>query len=304
MTMEANSRPPFGRESAQGSLGKTVVVVSENLVALVVMFWIAALTLVVAFTSLYVADWMREPAARLDAVAGDRQVTLNWRARGAGFADVVGWEYRQRVGAKAWGAWRAIPGGANAREHVVEGLINAWAYTFSVHAVRMSGKTSAGSNLAAATPSGIKERLTEIRNLLIDRDSVRDFCHDEPEDVGTVQFNGGSFDTRARSQRDALERIAKGLKRAPESRTLVIVEGHASADYDAAYNLDLSEDRAEAVVRELLSSRRGFQRERFDFRTVARGERHEREYPGRDDHENRRVRVWLCTPVAAVPAGG
>ena len=293
-----------GGKSRLASLRRAAATAGDNAAASMVTAVLVALTGVMAEMGVVLAGRLiTESATRLEALPGDGEVTLSWTVSGAGAAGIHGWEYRRRAYSSAWGDWQKIPGGAEARKHVVADLTNSWKYTFRVRAVGNGKGPGAASNRSTATPSGVERRLTEIRDLLAGQESVRDFCRDDPMDAGGVRFGGGSFGTGAEPQQRALEKIADAMRREAEGRTLVIVEGHASADHDAAYNLDLSEDRAEAVIGELKKAKRGLRNDRLEYRAVARGERHERGYPDRENHHNRRVQVWVCTPKGRPAAG-
>lgn len=302
---QSGNHGPSGRNRASASLRRAIAAVGRNMAASIVLGALVLLMGVMARASVVLAGrFIPGPAVRLEALPDDGEAMLSWVTPGDGFTGVVSWEYRQRLYADTWGDWQKIPGGANVRKHAVAGLRNSWTYAFSVRAVGKGKERGAASNFSAVTPSGVERRLTEIRDLLAGRKSVRDFCLDEPADAGSVRFAGGSFGTKADSQQRALEKIAEVLRRASLRQTLVVVEGHASADHHATFNLDLSEDRAEAVIGELRKPEHGLRNDRLDYRAVARGERHDREYPDRGNHNNRRVQVWVCTPTAGLPVGG
>ena len=91
----------------------------------------------------------------LAATAGDATVDLSWTDPGD--SSITRYQYRQRAGAAAWGAWTDIassaPGGANATSYTVTGLMNGTAYRFRIRAVNGAGN-GAQSAVAAATPAG------------------------------------------------------------------------------------------------------------------------------------------------------
>ena len=93
--------------------------------------------------------------AGLAATAGDAKVDLSWTDPGD--SSITRYQYRQRAGAAAWGAWTDIassaPGGANATSYTVTGLMNGTAYRFRIRAVNGAGN-GAQSAVAAATPAG------------------------------------------------------------------------------------------------------------------------------------------------------
>ena len=99
----------------------------------------------------------RVPAAPtgLTATAGGGTVTLSWTAPTGGGA-VSRYEYRQKTGTGAYGAWTPIPGsGPSTTSHTVTGLTNGTAYAFRVRAVNSVGN-GAASNEATATPALVR----------------------------------------------------------------------------------------------------------------------------------------------------
>ena len=81
--------------------------------------------------------------ALLTATPGGRRVTLNWNpgAYGDRPADMTQWQYRQKEGAGAYGAWQSAVGGvALSTEHVVTGLTGGTSYTFQVRAANTGGR--------------------------------------------------------------------------------------------------------------------------------------------------------------------
>ena len=84
----------------------------------------------------------------LTAEAGDGEVRLSWTA----IAGATRWEYRQRIGDGAWGAWTTIPGsGSGTMDHTVTDLENGTAYGFQVRGVNAGGAGPASAE-ATATP--------------------------------------------------------------------------------------------------------------------------------------------------------
>ena len=84
--------------------------------------------------------------------AGAGQVTLSWADPGD--FTITKYQYQQKAGDGAWGAWRDIPssapGGANATSYTVTGLMDGTAYRFRIRAVNARGS---GPNLASAGPA-------------------------------------------------------------------------------------------------------------------------------------------------------
>ena len=86
---------------------------------------------------------------------GGGEVTLSWTAPTGGGA-VGRYEYQQRAGTGAYGAWTPIPGsGPSTTSHIVTGLTNDTAYTFRVRGVNSVGN-GAASNEATATPALVR----------------------------------------------------------------------------------------------------------------------------------------------------
>ena len=87
----------------------------------------------------------------LTATVGEGgEVTLSWTAPADGGA-VSGYEYQQKAGTGAYGAWTPIPGsGPTTTSHIVTGLTSGTAYAFRVRAVNSTG-AGAASNEATAT---------------------------------------------------------------------------------------------------------------------------------------------------------
>ena len=82
-------------------------------------------------------------------------VTLSWTAPTGGGA-VSRYEYQQKVGTGAYGAWTPIPGsGPSTTSHTVTGLTDGTAYVFRVRAVNSVGN-GAASNEATATPALVR----------------------------------------------------------------------------------------------------------------------------------------------------
>ena len=89
----------------------------------------------------------------LAATAGEGAVTLSWTAPTGGGA-VSGYEYQQKAGTGAYGAWTPIPGsGPSTTSYTVTGLTNGTAYAFRVRALNSTG-AGAASNEVTVTPTG------------------------------------------------------------------------------------------------------------------------------------------------------
>ena len=83
---------------------------------------------------------------------GGGAVTLSWTAPTGGGA-VSRYEYQQKAGTGAYGAWTPIPNsGASTTSYTVPGLTDGTAYTFRVRAVNSAG-AGAASTEATATPT-------------------------------------------------------------------------------------------------------------------------------------------------------
>ena len=79
---------------------------------------------------------------RLQAVAGDGWVALEWSAAASEGPVITRYEWRGRPVWGAWSAWEPVAGGAAARSHIIEGLANGVEYAF---AVRAANPASAGA---------------------------------------------------------------------------------------------------------------------------------------------------------------
>ena len=101
------------------------------------------------------------PAATsaLGSDAGNQKVTLIWEPVRNSNPAITKWQYQQKAGAAAWGAWTDIPDSAegepNNARYVVTGLTNSTVYKFKARAVNNSGN-GAASNETTATPTGAK----------------------------------------------------------------------------------------------------------------------------------------------------
>ncbi len=70
----------------------------------------------------------------LTATAGNAQVALTWTA--ASDSQITGWQYRQKAGSGAYGAWTDISGsGTSTRAYTVTGLTNGTSYAFQVRSL-------------------------------------------------------------------------------------------------------------------------------------------------------------------------
>ncbi len=97
--------------------------------------------------------------AGLGSDAGDRKVTLIWEAVRDSNPAITKWQYQQKTGLAAYGAWTDISNSAegepNNGRYVVTGLSNGTEYKFKVRAVNSSGN-GVVSNETTATPTGSK----------------------------------------------------------------------------------------------------------------------------------------------------
>ena len=84
----------------------------------------------------------------LTAEAGDGEIHLSWTANAA----ATRWDYRQRSGDGAWGAWTTVPGSSSGTTgHTVADLENGTKYGFQVRAVNAGGAGPASAE-TTATP--------------------------------------------------------------------------------------------------------------------------------------------------------
>ncbi|MCY3814637.1 MAG: FG-GAP-like repeat-containing protein [Gammaproteobacteria bacterium] len=104
-----------------------------------------------------VVEFTRVPDAPtgLTAAPGNREARLAWTPADDGGSPVIRHEYRMRSSGGSYGGWRLIPdsapGGENAADFVVTGLVNGERTHFQVRAVNARG-ASDPSNEADATP--------------------------------------------------------------------------------------------------------------------------------------------------------
>ncbi len=85
----------------------------------------------------------------LAAAAGDGSVTLSWTDPDN--PTITKWQYRQKAGGGAWGAWTDIAG-ADITSHELSGLENGTAYQFEVRAVNGAGPGAGPDAPVTATP--------------------------------------------------------------------------------------------------------------------------------------------------------
>ncbi len=103
------------------------------------------------------SPWASQWKLLLTATPGGRRVTLNWNpgAYGDRPAAITQWQYRQKEGANAYGAWQAVPNsGPNTAQHVVTPLTGGTLYTFQVRAANTGGEAVGPESAeVSATPS-------------------------------------------------------------------------------------------------------------------------------------------------------
>ncbi|MYG25973.1 MAG: hypothetical protein F4213_08100, partial [Boseongicola sp. SB0677_bin_26] len=91
---------------------------------------------------------------RLRATAGNAKVDLSWR--NPSDSSITGYQYRQKAGSAAWGAWTNIPssapGGTNATSYSVTSLTNGTAYRFRIRAVNAGGESQQSAVAGPVTP--------------------------------------------------------------------------------------------------------------------------------------------------------
>ena len=101
------------------------------------------------------------PAATavLSSNPGSQKVKLFWDPVRNANPAITKWQYQQKTGSAAYGAWTDIPNSAdgqrNSTRHEITGLTNNTIYKFKVRAVNSSGN-GAVSNETTATPTGTK----------------------------------------------------------------------------------------------------------------------------------------------------
>ena len=236
----------------------------------------------------------RPHAVPLHTEAGDGSVSLSWEF--ADSAPPAAWEIQQRNDGDEYRATRTLRG--TVRNHVVEGLVNGRTYFFRVRARNHEGREGPWSAEEPAIPIGIgsasaqslariEETLSGIYLLLSGSDDPSRTARGCDTVLGGVLFEF----RKARLTKSAMT-ILEGMTEwlvVTKARGPVIVTGYASAKGPASYNLDLSEDRADAV-RGFLDARV----EDVEFIEVAKGERHDEPVAGKEGRVNQRVIVTLC----------
>lgn len=76
---------------------------------------------------------------RLQAVAGDGWVALEWSAATTEGPVITRYEWRGRPVWGTWSEWTPVAGGAAAQSHTIEGLENDVQYAFEVRAANPAG---------------------------------------------------------------------------------------------------------------------------------------------------------------------
>ena len=101
------------------------------------------------------------PAATgvLGSTSGSQKVKLFWDPVRNANPAITKWQYQQKTGSNAYGAWTDIPNSADGQRnsigYEITGLNNSTVYKFKVRAVNSSGN-GAVSNETTATPTGTK----------------------------------------------------------------------------------------------------------------------------------------------------
>ena len=97
--------------------------------------------------------------AALGSTPGSQKVKLFWNPVRNASPAITKWQYQQKTGAAAYGAWTDIPNSAdgqtNSIGYEITGLTNSTVYKFKVRAVNSAGN-GAVSNETTATPTGTK----------------------------------------------------------------------------------------------------------------------------------------------------
>ena len=98
------------------------------------------------------ADGLAQPTG-LMATAGNTEITLTWTAPGG--TTTLSYEYQQKVGSAAFGAWTEIPGSSlTTTSYRLTGLLNGTTYGYRIRA-RTNVKTGPVSDGVTATPRGV-----------------------------------------------------------------------------------------------------------------------------------------------------
>ncbi|MCL2409388.1 MAG: fibronectin type III domain-containing protein [Oscillospiraceae bacterium] len=87
----------------------------------------------------------------LEAIPGDRRVTLNWTAPNDGGSPITHYEFRQRIGNNEWGNWTSTGLALPTLTRI--NLTNGVSHSFQVRAVNNVPGDAIGSNTATATPA-------------------------------------------------------------------------------------------------------------------------------------------------------
>ena len=105
-------------------------------------------------------DTTPEKPVNFTAIAGDRQVTLNWTDPSN--SDITGYQFQQKEGSGDYGNWTIILGSTAATvSHTVTGLTNGTVYTLRIRAV--AGTTNGViSDEAMATPNAVPTVMNRI----------------------------------------------------------------------------------------------------------------------------------------------
>ena len=165
----------------------------------------------------------------------------------------------------------------------------------SVLGARLDGPTTGGSdggvNVTNVTIGEVAYNETRVF------DSNAGGRSPEERHFGAVYFGGDKDEVRICEPNCGA--LTEALRALQEHEGRVCVEGRASADGPASYNLDLAERRAEAVARLLkckLKSQPG-----LEFVTLTAGEAHWRADEFGGDAANRRVDIYSCPASTDAP---
>ena len=248
-----------------------------------------------ALAALWVALWWacdlppREPprdlplAARIQLTArpADGEVELKWSVFDAP-QNITNWEYQSRLAGGSYGAWKDVDTDGTSEGQTVEGLTNGLIYAFRVKFTNSYGDDIL-SNEAIALPA-----LHEV----VEAETPRArFC--TGDQLGIVDFARGrhriSLDYL--SNRVSLANVVSGIDDRVGNAAPVLVAGYASGTGEPAYNLNLSQRRADAVATYLRNSVRS---PNVRLVTMAMGERHAEPVPDRENERYQKVVVTAC----------
>lgn len=227
-------------------------------------------------------------AARIQLTAqpADSEVELSWNVFDAP-DNIRNWQYQSRLAGESYSAWKDMTKDAvNGRQKVI-GLTNGLIYAFRVKFTNDYGDDIL-SNEAIALPASYE--IVEPETPPTDRLCTHDQLGVVEFALGRHQVSLSLLDNQASLARivsKATDRVANGAS--------ILVAGYASGRGKPAYNLDLSERRADAVATYLRNNVRDLN---DGLVTLAMGERHAELITDRENERYQKVVVTACPSEA------